>query len=155
GRFDKGARALVETMEVQEGDRVLDLGCGCGTNGIIAARRSGPTGQTAFVDSNLRALALAEHNARLNGVAQFRVVASSNVSGIEDEFDVVLANPPYYAQLSIAQLFIERGHDLLRPGGRFYLVTKQPSQVGPLVAEAFGSVEAVERRGYVVLSAEA
>ena len=155
GRFDNGARALVETMQIEEGDRVLDLGCGCGTNGIIAARRSGPQGQTTFVDSNLRALTLAEHNAHANGVMQFTTVASSRVDGIEDEFDVVLANPPYYAQLSIAQLFIDRGRDLLRPGGRFYLVTKQPNQVGPLVAEAFGPAQVVERRGYVVLCAEA
>jgi len=153
GRFDNGARALVETMEVHAGDRVLDLGCGCGTNGIIAARRCGPSGQTTFVDSNLRALALAEHNARANGVAEFALVASSSVAGLEGEFDVVLANPPYYAQLSIAQLFIERARDLLRLGGRFYLVTKQPNQVGPLVAEAFGPAQVVERRGYVVLCA--
>jgi 16S rRNA (guanine1207-N2)-methyltransferase len=153
GRFDNGARALVETMEIREGDRVLDLGCGCGTNGIIAARRSGPMGHITFVDSNLRALALAEHNARLNGVPHFNLVGSSNVTGIEGDFEVVLANPPYYAQLSIAQLFIERGRELLRAGGRFYLVTKQPNQVGPLVAEAFGAVEALERRGYIVLEA--
>jgi 16S rRNA (guanine1207-N2)-methyltransferase len=155
GRFDNGARALVETMIIEAGDRVLDLGCGCGTNGIIAARRCGSQGQVTFVDSNLRALALAEHNARAHGVAQFAIVAGSRVEGIEDEFDVVLANPPYYAQLSIAQLFIERGRDLLRPGGRFYLVTKQPNQVGPLVAEAFGPAQVVEQRGYVVLCAEA
>ena len=67
---------------------------------------------------------------------------------------MVLANPPYYAQLSIAQLFIERARRLLRPGGRCYLVTKQPNQVGPLVAEAFGPAQVVERRGYVVLCAE-
>ena len=67
--------------------------------------------------------------------------------------DVVLANPPYYAEGTIAQLFIERALGLLRPGGRFYLVTKQADQVGPLVASAFGSTEVVERRGYVVLCA--
>jgi 16S rRNA (guanine1207-N2)-methyltransferase len=155
GRFDNGARALVETMQIEEGDRVLDLGCGCGTNGIIAARRGGPQGQITFVDSNLRALALAEHNARTNGLVRFTTVATSVVEGIEEEFDVVLANPPYYAQLSIAQLFIDRGRDLLRPGGRFYLVTKQPNQVGSLVAEAFGPAQVVERRGYVVLCAQA
>jgi 23S rRNA (guanine1835-N2)-methyltransferase len=155
GRFDNGARALVETMQIEENDRVLDLGCGCGTNGIIATRRSGQEGHTTFVDSNLRALALAEHNARANGLVRFTTVASSRVEGIDEEFDVVLANPPYYAQLSIAQLFIDRGRDLLRPGGRFYLVTKQPNQVGPLVAEAFGPAQVVERRGYVILCAEA
>jgi 16S rRNA (guanine1207-N2)-methyltransferase len=154
GRFDNGARALVETMDIHEGDRVLDLGCGCGTNGIIAAWRSGPAGQTTLIDSNLRAVALAEHNARSNNVQQFATIATSRAEGVEGPFDVVLANPPYYAQLSIARLFIERARALLRPGGRLYLVTKQANQVGPMVADAFGPARVVERRGYVVLSLE-
>jgi 16S rRNA (guanine1207-N2)-methyltransferase len=106
------------------------------------------------VDSNVRAVALAEINARANGVDSFQTVASSTVEGLDDgSFDVALANPPYYAQLSIAQLFIERGRALLRPGGRLYLVTKQPDQVGPMVADHFGRTDVVERRGYIVLCA--
>jgi 16S rRNA (guanine1207-N2)-methyltransferase len=154
GRFDDGARALVETVRVEPGERVLDVGCGCGTNGVWAGCLSGPEGVTTFVDSNVRAVALADSNARANGLAHFQAVASSGVAGLpEGGFDVALANPPYYAQLSIAQLFIERARALLRPGGRFYLVTKQPDQVGPVVANLFGRTEVVERRGYIVLSA--
>jgi 16S rRNA (guanine1207-N2)-methyltransferase len=154
GRFDNGARALVETMRIEPGDRVLDIGCGCGTNGIFAALQSGPEGFTTFIDSNVRAIALAEQNARGSGLTAFETFASSRVEGPpEGSFDVALANPPYYGQTAIAQLFIQRGRALLRPGGRFYLVTKQPDQVGPLVAEAFGMTEPVERRGYIVLSA--
>jgi 16S rRNA (guanine1207-N2)-methyltransferase len=154
GRFDDGARALVETMDVRPGDRVLDVGCGCGTNGVHAGLRGGPEGWTAFVDSNVRALALAEHNARANGLTRFLTVASSTVAGLpEGGFDVALANPPYFAQANIARLFIERSRQLLRPGGRFYLVTRQPDQVGPLTAESFGPTEVVERRGYVILCA--
>jgi 16S rRNA (guanine1207-N2)-methyltransferase len=154
GRFDDGARALVETMLIHPGDRVLDVGCGCGTNGVHAGLRSGPEGWTAFVDSNLRALALAEHNARANGLTRFETVASSTVTGpAEGSFDVALANPPYFAQASIARLFIERSRQLLRPGGRFYLVTRQPDQVGPLTAERFGQTEVVVQRGYVILCA--
>src|SRR5947209_9690298 len=55
GRLDEGARALAEVMEVAPGDRVLDIGCGVGTNGVFAAQRSGPEGHIAFVDSNVRA----------------------------------------------------------------------------------------------------
>jgi 23S rRNA (guanine1835-N2)-methyltransferase len=155
GRFDDGARALVETAEVRPGDAVLDLGCGCGTNGVWAGLGAGPEGSVAFLDSNVRAVALVELNARANGLTSFRAVASSDASGVpEESFDMALANPPYYAQLSIAQLFIDRGEELLRPGGRFYLVTRQPDQVGPLVAEVFGTTQVVLRRGYTVLCAE-
>jgi 16S rRNA (guanine1207-N2)-methyltransferase len=190
GRFDAGARALVETMQIDIGDRILDLGCGCGTNGIVAGRFSGPNGHVTLVDSNLRAVVLARHNARANGLVNFQVIGSSlaspalgasldetrtrsaseeslpseegsspnysrkdSVLSSEGPFDVVLANPPYYAQGTIAQLFIARALPLLRPGGRFYLVTKQPDQIGPLMAAAFGRTDVIERRGYIVLSA--
>ncbi len=156
GRFDHGARALVETAEIRAGDRIVDLGCGCGTNGILAAERAGPDCFLAFVDSNVRALALAEINARTAGIAHFQLFPSAEVTGMpEASFDVVLANPPYYAQLSIARLFIERGKALLKPGGRFYLVTKMLEQVAAIMEEVFGEAEVFERRGYFLFCATA
>jgi 16S rRNA G1207 methylase RsmC len=154
GRFDEGARALAEVMTVEEGDRILDVGCGCGTNGIFAGKAAGPGGQVTFVDSNVRAVALAEHNARANGLTDFRVAATSQLEGLpEGGFDVILANPPYYANNTVAQLFVERGRELLRPDGRFYLVTRQPNQTAPLMVETFGPIDAVMHRGYTVLAA--
>jgi 16S rRNA (guanine1207-N2)-methyltransferase len=154
GRFDDGARALAEVMEVRPGDRVLDVGCGCGTNGVFAAQRAGPEGFVAFVDSNVRATALAELNAPANSVAHFQAVASSRVEGPpEGSFDVALANPPYFANSSVARLFIDRARDLLKRDGRFYLVTRQPAEVAEPVAETFGRVEALLRRGYTILCA--
>jgi 16S rRNA (guanine1207-N2)-methyltransferase len=156
GRFDEGARALVETMQIEAGDHILDVGSGCGTNGIIAGRRSGPTGRVVSLDSNLRAVALAEYNARANGLSVFQAIGSSLKERLPGgPFAVALANPPYYAQGAIAQLFLSRSLEVLRPGGRFYLVTKQADQIGPLVAASFGRTEVVERRGYVILCARA
>ena len=165
GRFDEGARALVETMHVEPGDRILDLGCGSGTNGCFAARRSQTQGLslpvladasaagTVFVDGNVRAVALAALNARANGVASFGTLASHDLAELpRDSFNVILANPPYFAHESIARRFIERGLALLAPGGRYYLVTKQVGSIGERVAETFGEVEMVERRGYTVFS---
>jgi 16S rRNA (guanine1207-N2)-methyltransferase len=154
GRFDDGARALVEIARIEAGDHVADLGCGCGTNGVFAAQRAGTDGFIALVDSNVRAVALAELNARANGVAGFATFASATAEGPEEgTFDVVLANPPYYGAGSIAQLFIERGQALLKPDGRFYLVTRQPNEVAPLMVQAFGEIDALEHRGYTLLSA--
>ena len=156
GRFDNGARALVEIAEIQPGDRILDLGCGCGTNGVLSGLRAGPAGHVTFVDSNLRATALADLNARANGLTGYDVRACCRLDELPvRSFDVVLTNPPYFASLTIAQRFIEQSRPLLKKRGRFYLVTKQPDQVGPMVAEHFGPTEAVERRGYVILCATA
>jgi 16S rRNA (guanine1207-N2)-methyltransferase len=154
GRFDDGARALVAELDVRPGDRVVDVGCGCGTNGVIAALRGGPDGHVTFVDSNLRALALAQHNARENGVASFDAVASSRVEGLpERTFDVALTNPPYLAQSAVAGLFTLRARSLLKPGGRFHLVTRQPHEVGPIVEDVFGRANAVVRGGYTIFTA--
>jgi 16S rRNA (guanine1207-N2)-methyltransferase len=154
GRFDNGARALAETMAIHSGDRVVDIGCGCGTNGVFAAQQAGTNGFVAFIDSNVRAVALAEHNAHTNGVTAFQVVASSNVIGVEEgKFDVALANPPYYTHHAIARLFVERGRKLLKRQGRLYLVTKQPSETAAIIEQTFGAVEALMHRGYTILCA--
>jgi 16S rRNA (guanine1207-N2)-methyltransferase len=154
GRLDDGARALIETMEIAPGGRVLDLGCGCGTNGVFAGLASGPRGHVTFVDSNVRAVALAERNARLNGVPNFQALATPDARQLgRSSFEVVLANPPYYAYESIARMFIETGRDVLRTGGRFYLVTKQAERLTPWVSDAFPDYEVFERRGYAVIVA--
>jgi len=36
-------------MEVSRANRVLDIGCGVGTNGVFAAQSFGPEGRVAFV----------------------------------------------------------------------------------------------------------
>lgn len=153
GRFDDGARALTEVMRIEPGDAVLDLGCGCGKVGVIAGLRAGPDGRTTFTDSNVRAVSLAEMNARTAGLTKFDVVATHLPEQIDARFDVVAANPPYYAQQSIAHHFIDAAKTLLKPGGRLYLVTKQPSQVEESLLAAFDEADVVMRRGYNVFCA--
>jgi len=152
GKFDLGARALLETAEIEEGNRILDLGCGNGTNGVFAGRRS--KAPVTFLDSNRRAVALAELNARHNDVKDFQAITAWNLSSLPPaSFDLVLANPPYYAQNAIARQFIEQARPLLRPDGRFHLVTKQPEALAEIMVELFDDVEGAELRGYTVLMA--
>ena len=153
GRLDDGARALLEVAKIEAGNSILDLGCGVGTNGILAADRAGLNAPITFVDSNVRAIALAEQNARDNGLVHFTSIASSTLSLPPASFDVILANPPYYAASTIAKMFIELSRPLLKKGGRFYLVTKQVEHVAPFVVELYGEVDAYENRGYTVIEA--
>jgi 16S rRNA (guanine1207-N2)-methyltransferase len=153
GKFDNGARALCEVMEIEPGDRVLDLGCGVGTNGVFASQRAGEQGYIAFVDSNARACALTDLNARGNNVQHFDLFATSTVEGPRpDSFDVAIANPPYFANSTIAQTFIHRAKELLTPQGRFFLVTRQPEELAETIVEVFGEADVIENRGYSMFS---
>jgi 23S rRNA (guanine1835-N2)-methyltransferase len=156
GRFDSGSRAMLEIAEIKEGDHVLDLGCGNGAVGCLAGQRVGPTGAVTFVDSSARALALAELNAKANGTPNPTFVAATRLEGLpKASFDVVLANPPYYARSEITALFIEGTRELLKPGGRYYLVTKMPTAVMPLIFETYADCSVIENRGYSVVLAGA
>jgi 16S rRNA (guanine1207-N2)-methyltransferase len=154
GRLDDGARALLDVVEVKPGDRIMEIGCGTGATGIAAVKRAGPGAAVTFVDSNARAVALAELNARSNGLTDFQALTATRLEGLPaGRYDLALANPPYYAQQAIAQMFVERAHTLLKPGGRFYLVTKLPGPIEPLVRARFGPPVVLERRGYAILTA--
>lgn len=82
--------------EVRPGDRVLDMGTGCGVNAILAARESA---DVLAVDVNPRAVETARGNAEANGVADRVEVRHSDVfSSIpadERLFDLMIFDPPF------------------------------------------------------------
>ena len=61
--LDFGSRLLLETIPLEEvGGKILDMGCGYGVFGIIFGKLA--QSQVDMVDVNLRALHLAERNAK-------------------------------------------------------------------------------------------
>ena len=155
GKMDDGSRALAEIARIEPGDRVLDLGCGHGTLGVFAGLSTGPKGEITFADSNARALDLAALNATNCGVTHFKTQLACESSDLiplgENSFDVILANPPYFAGGSIALKFVDLAARMLKPGGRFYLVTRQPDELAEAMSPHFPSFDAILNRGYTVL----
>lgn len=87
------SRTLAETVVPIEVERALDLGTGCGIQALLVARRAGSVVAT---DISTRALAFAELNARLNGVANIEFRHGSMFEPVVGEaFDLIVSNPPF------------------------------------------------------------
>ncbi|OYW13028.1 MAG: hypothetical protein B7Z55_17545 [Planctomycetales bacterium 12-60-4] len=125
-RIDPGARRLISAMEILPGQKVLDLGCGSGTVGLAALARA--EGVEVFaVDCNPRALQCAERGAEKNALTGLTTSLDALGSTVAAEaFDLVLANPPYFSNFRIAELFLAIAQRALRPKGQVLVVTKTP-----------------------------
>src|SRR4051794_11569034 len=69
---DTGSELLIEAMRISPTARVLDLGCGYGVIGIVAAKLA-VRGQVVLVDPDIRATRLAQHNIEANRITNAEV----------------------------------------------------------------------------------
>lgn len=155
---DPGTRLLIETMRINRADQVLDLGCGYGPIGLVAASLA-IRGTAWLVDANQRAAALAAANAAAHGLRNVRVIVADGASAIRDgTMDVVITNPPIRAGRRVVAGFIADARRVLRPGGRFYLVARTAQgakTLGRLIEGRFGMVRQMSAAGgYRVYEAE-
>jgi 16S rRNA (guanine1207-N2)-methyltransferase len=152
GRLDEGTLALSEVAEPPQSVRLLDLGCGSGALGIAVALAI-PGARSVLVDSSPRAVQLARKNAHRNGVGdRTAVLLGYDLSAVrEGAIDLVLANPPYFGDFRIAEMFSQEAWRVLAQGGELLLVTKAPERPAETIQELFGNHEAIPRRGYTVI----
>jgi release factor glutamine methyltransferase len=79
--------------EVQEGERVLDMGTGSGVNAILAASTGA---YVSAVDINPHAVDVARENTERSGLAdRIEVHRSDLFDEVVGQFDVIVYNPPF------------------------------------------------------------
>ena len=149
-RVDRGTRLLIEALEIGPEDRVLDLGCGYGVVGLVAARLA-PRGHVTLVDVNARAVALASENLRANGISNAVTMQSDGYQAVAGEhFHVIALNPPIRAGRVVVHRLVEQAPDHLYRGGRFHLVarTRQGAlRLREKMAKTFGNIEEIAKGG--------
>lgn len=105
--FRAGSDSVLLGAAVADGRKsLLDLGCGVGTAALVAMAHDAALRAT-LVEHNPETAALAEDNALANGLAGRTRVIVADVAGpaaalrtagvAENAFDVVIANPPFFA----------------------------------------------------------
>lgn len=153
--IDYGSQVLLNALEVEEGGRLLDVGCGYGPLGIALAKTKGL--DVTMVDINHRALDLAKKNAEKNHVSA-NIFQSSVYDNVEGEFDYIISNPPIRAGKEIVHRIISESINHLVVGGTLTIVI-QKKQGAPSakakMEEVFGNVETVKKdKGYYILRSE-
>lgn len=149
---DFGSQLLLECLEVNEGETVLDVGCGYGPLGLSLVKAYGV--QATMVDINNRALDLARQNAERNKV-EATIFQSNIYEQVEGEFDHVISNPPIRAGKQVVHEIIEKSRDFLKDRGDLTIVI-QKKQGAPSakskMEDVFGNCEIVKKdKGYHIL----
>jgi SAM-dependent methyltransferase len=118
------ADLLLDAAAITAGERVLDIGCGCGATTLAAAAATGPTGALVGADLSAPMLDVARGRAHSHANVEYRQV-DVQTDPLGGAFDVAISrfgtmffDDPTGAFENIAR------H--LSPGGRLCIVTWQP-----------------------------
>ncbi len=152
--IDYGSIALLKVVAKQKlTNKVLDLGCGYGTIGIII-KRLHPMIDVDMVDINDKAIALSKENCSTNKCDN-NVFVSNGFENIKEMYDFIITNPPIRTGKEVIYKMFEDSKQHLNVGGYLYLVIRKShganSAVNKLI-EIYGNCEVVAKdKGFYIL----
>ncbi|MEM2644329.1 MAG: class I SAM-dependent methyltransferase [Candidatus Bathyarchaeia archaeon] len=157
-RIDLGTKVLIEHMVLPEEGYALDIGCGYGAIGIVAAATN-PKLHVIMVDVNRRAVKLAKRNIKINNIDNAEVRCGNLYEPVKGMlFDCILSNPPISAGLTTVEAIIAEAPKYMRDGATLQMVVR--SKIGRerfarIFNEVFGNFTVLAREsGYRILMAE-
>ncbi len=117
-----GCGAPIESLELQPGETVLDLGSGGGLDATLAASKVGPAGSVIGVDMTPEMLQRARDNARQAGLdhVEFREGRLERLPIADASVDAVTSNCVINLVPDKQQVFGEIAR-VLKPGGRLVI----------------------------------
>ncbi|WP_300368068.1 methyltransferase [Brachyspira sp.] len=152
--LDTATLSMLDEINFENENKVLDLGCGYGVVGILAAKIIGEN-NVVMCDIDIEAVNISKNNAILNNVPNINIIQSDGLNNITDnDFSLILSNPPYHTDFSTAKHFIEKGFYRLILNGKFIMVTKRLDWYKNKLTSVFGGVKVKEKNGYYIFISE-
>lgn len=154
--LDYGSKVLIERVEITQEKSLLDIGCGIGPIGIIL-KKVNPHLVVTATDVNRRAVDLTKRNSAKNKV-DIKVLESNLFEAIQEQFDLIISNPPIRAGKKIIYKLYEDAHTHLNDGGSLWIVVRKqqgaPSTLD-FLKTIYHEVTVVEKdKGYYVICAK-
>lgn len=143
--LDTGAKTLLEATEkeIKTAKNLLDLGCGWGPIGLVAATIN-PNAKVTMLDVNPRAIKASKNNRdKLNLGDRVKVFQNNTPSKSPVKFDLVLTNPPFHnTDESLVRLFNET-KETMTPDGQLFASIESTylKKFEKILSEVFGKVE--------------
>ena len=151
--LDFGSRLLLESIPLEEvGGKVLDMGCGYGVFGIVLNKVT--SCEVDMVDVNLRAMHLAEINAKENRCIGVNVFESNCYEKVNSKYSCVITNPPIRAGKKVVYDIVMNARDYLEENGHLFLVIRKEQGAKSLIVdlEKLYTVEVLnKKKGFFIL----
>jgi ubiquinone/menaquinone biosynthesis C-methylase UbiE len=115
------ADILADRARAKAGERVVDVGCGCGATTIVFAKRVGPTGHVVGVDVSAPMLARARQVAPTSLPVEFVLADATVYPFVFASFDLMVSRfgVMFFAQPAVSFANMRRA---LQPSGRLAFV---------------------------------
>ncbi|MGB1238795.1 MAG: methyltransferase [Pseudomonadales bacterium] len=160
-KLDIGSRFFIEHLPSDERYRtIVDLGCGNGVIGLIAAIKN-PAAKVDFYDESFMAVESAKCNmqAHFDGQSNATFNISDCLDGVAaNSADLILNNPPFHQQNTIgdyiAKKMFRQSLSVLRPGGELWVIGNRHLGYQSVLKKLFGNVRQVAaNKKFVILCA--
>ena len=160
-KLDIGTRLLLEHLPgTPASNTIIDLGCGNGVVGLIAAARN-PTAELIFIDESFMAVASAKANFQTvfegHRKAQFHV--TDNLNDLPTgSADLVLINPPFHQERGqgdqVALHMFRESKTVLKQRGELWIVANRHLGYHIQIDRLFGNCRTITgNRKFVILKA--
>ncbi|WP_372835298.1 methyltransferase [Pontibacterium sp.] len=159
--LDIGTRFFLSHLPTDDRyQQIVDLGCGNGVVGLMAAEKN-PAAELTFVDESFMAVASAKLNfeTAFSDTRTARFSTTDCLQGVpRNSADLVLNNPPFHQQTvvgtHIANQMFRESRAVLREGGELWVIGNRHLGYHITLKKLFGNCETVaSNKKFVILRA--